>query len=221
MGGKIPKQFMELNGKPVIVRTIETFLSHPKIDCVIVGINPDWHDYMSEISDRFFSGKKVFITDGGKDRNDTIMNIISFAKNTLKKNADDIILTHDAVRPFVSSRIIDDSISAMEKYPICTAAVSATDTIIVSEDGICASDFPVRSTMFQVQTPQTFHMGDFENVYGNLSDDEKKNITDACKLFHMKGYDVKIIDGDRNNIKLTYPSDFTIAQSIINTEVTQ
>lgn len=214
MGGSMPKQFMELCGKPVIIRTIEAFLQHADIESVIIGINPDWYDYMSALVQKDFRNG-VYITKGGKDRNDTILNIIKYARNTLHCNDNEIILTHDAVRPFVTEKMISDSIAEMDRCEICTAAIAAVDTIVVSEDGENVCEFPPRNTMYQVQTPQTFRIGSFSEVYGNLTENEKKTVTDACKLFSLNGYRVRLIDGDRNNIKLTYPSDFFLAEAIV------
>ena len=116
MGGDIPKQFYELNGKPVIIYTTEVFLKHEKTDRIIIGINPDWADYTKALIKKYFpDNDNIFITDGGADRNETIMNMISFAKNVLSCDDRDIILTHDAVRPFVSSDIISESIAVINE----------------------------------------------------------------------------------------------------------
>lgn len=210
-----PKQFLELCGKPVIIRTTEAFLRHEHISCVIIGINPDWHEYMDELVSRYFDGN-VFVTDGGADRNGTIENILRFAKDKQGFADNEIILTHDAVRPFVSEKMIGDSIEAMKRCEICTTAVPATDTMVISGDGEVVGDFPLRSTVFHVQTPQTFRIGSFLRFYGELSAEEKAAATDACRLFHSKGCPVHLIEGDTNNIKLTYPGDFAVAGAILS-----
>lgn len=213
--GDIPKQFFDLCGKPVIVHTIEKFLSCSEIDIVITGINPEWKQYMNRLKDEYFENeKRLFVTDGGNDRNDTIFNIISAAKSIFGAKENNIVLTHDAVRPFVTQKIITDNITAMEKYDVCTTAISATDTVVCSENGNIVSDFPVRSTMFQEQTPQTFRLGEFLKVYNSVSEDDRKNITDACKMFYLNKYNVGLVDGDVSNIKLTYPFDYEVAKII-------
>ncbi len=214
MGGDIPKQFMELRGKPVIIYTIEQFLKHDEIENVIVGINPQWHEYTEELVGKFFSGG-VHITDGGADRNDTIVNIITYAKEKLSASEDEILLTHDAVRPFVTEKMISDSIAAMEDCDICTTAITATDTMLISSDGITADEFPLRSTMFRVQTPQTFRIGGFIEMLHRVPAEQRSGITDACRLYHINGKAVKLIEGAETNIKLTYPSDFTTAETLV------
>ena len=213
MGADRPKQMLDLCGKPVLIRTAEAFAGHKQIEHIIIGIHADWYDEVKELAEKYF-GSAVTVTKGGSDRNETVQRIIETAKGFPDVNDDTIILTHDAVRPFVTEKMIDDSIEAMEKYAICTAAVSATDTIVVSKDGSTVSDFPIRSTMFQVQTPQTFRIGRFSEVYNGLSDKEREQITDVCKLFYRKGYEVGLVEGDRKNIKLTYASDMAFAEKL-------
>ncbi|MGN0470125.1 MAG: IspD/TarI family cytidylyltransferase [Acutalibacteraceae bacterium] len=211
----LPKQFLDLCGKPVIVHTIQKFLDNSMTDVIAIGINPEWRDYMSKLKRHYFGeNKNIIITDGGADRNETILNIVS-ALEALGADDDSILVTHDAVRPFVTDRMICDSIKAMESFDICTVAIPATDTIVCSENGITADDFPLRKTMFQEQTPQTFRTNIFKKVYSALSDFQRKDITDACKLFYMCGYKVKLIQGDVSNIKLTFPDDLLTAKFIM------
>lgn len=216
MGNDMPKQFLELCGKPVIIHTIEKFLSYPEINAVIVGINPEWKDYMNELKGRYFPKiENLFITNGGSDRNETICNIISIAADEIGAAEDDIILTHDAVRPFVTQKIISDNINALKNYDVCTTAIAATDTIVCSEEGNTISDFPIRSKMFQEQTPQTFRIGIFRKVYNFVSENERRDITDACKLFYLNGYNVGLVKGDVSNIKITYPFDYQVAEMLM------
>ena len=217
MGGELPKQFFELCGRPVIVRTIESFFSHPRVDAAVVGINPVYYDYMKDLSDRYMPDKPVYITNGGSSRNETIENIIFYSLSELGCSDSDIILSHDAVRPFVSERLIDDSIAAMDHYTICTAAVPEVDTVAVSADGLTADSFPDRNTLFRIQTPQTFRAGSFRSVYGSLSAEDKLRATDVCSLYRLRGHKTGLVRGEYTNIKLTYPEDITAAEAIINT----
>lgn len=214
MGGSMPKQFLDLCGEPVIIHTIRKFMLNDKISNVIVGINPDWYDYMEELADKYFSGS-IHITKGGSDRNDTIKNIIRYAEEKLGAGDSEILLTHDAVRPFVDQKMINDSLAAMEYCDICTTALPATDTIVLSKDMKTVSDFPNRENMFRVQTPQTFRMGDFIKMLEMISSQDREKITDACKLFYMNGKKVYLIEGSERNIKLTYPSDFETAKAFM------
>ncbi len=210
---ELPKQFLELADKPVWIYTTEKFV--PYTDFIIIGMNPDWLEYAQAQRQKYFpDSAPIAVIAGGSDRNETVGNMIAFAQQNLHCQNNDIILTHDAVRPFVTEKMIRDSLSLIEQCDICTTAIPATDTIAVSHDGSCADSFPDRSEMFLVQTPQTFRIGDFSRIYDTLSDDEKKSATDVCRLFQSRGKKVMLTQGSPSNIKLTYPQDYQTAQLI-------
>ena len=208
---ELPKQFMELGNKPLFIYTAEKFLGQS--DNIIIGMNREWLKMAEFLVSKFLpDNKNIFLTEGGSDRNGTVKNIITFAQEKLQCKDSDSILTHDAARPFVDERMITDSISMIENCDICTAAIPATDTIAVSGDGKTADDFPDRSKMYLVQTPQTFRIGDFNEIYSSLSEDEKRSATDVCRLFMSKNKKVMLVTGSNENIKITYAHDYRIAK---------
>ncbi len=212
MGGELPKQFLPLGGSSVLLFTAERFLAHPSVDAVIVGINPEWRDYaQKQIVENFLHPEQLYLVDGGQDRNSTVSHMVRFARQSLGGSPEDIILTHDAVRPFVTPKMIGDSIAAMSYCDICTTVIPETDTVVISSQGHIAEEFPDRSALYRVQTPQTFRLGTFDKVYGALSDQEKRLATDVCRLYLQNGYQIHLIPGDPSNLKLTYPSDYQIA----------
>ena len=132
----LPKQFLEIGGVPVIIRTVKAFLSVAEIGKVIIGIKPDYYDYMSKLLDKHSVDRgRVIIVNGGKDRNSTVMNIAREIEQTFGIFEGDIILTHDAVRPFVSERTIRENISAAREYGACGTYIPSADTIIASQAG--------------------------------------------------------------------------------------
>ena len=199
----IPKQFMMLGNKPIIIHTLEKVLLSDKLDVIYLGIHEDWISYMEDIIKKYLdikTNKEINIVAGGKDRNGTIMNIIKDIEEKYSISDSDIILTHDAVRPFISSQIIIDNIEAMEEYDACDTVVPAIDTIVVSEDG---------------KTPQTFKIKKLKQLYMELSETEKEILTDACKIFYIKGEKVYMVKGDISNLKITTPVDYKIANSML------
>lgn len=216
---ELPKQFMSLGGEPVIIHTIRAFLQCKEISNIIIGINPDWLDYMQNLKETYFSDKKnIFVTGGGADRNDTILNIIDFAETNFKLKQNEILVTHDAVRPFVTPEMISQSIFELQNYDICTAAIPATDTVVLSENEKEVSGFPLRKNVFSEQTPQTFQIKYFKDLYLNMNLEERENITDACKLFYQNHMKVGLINGSPMNLKLTYPHDFLLAEAYLKTQ---
>lgn len=214
----LPKQFLPLgeSQKPIIIHTLEKFLICEKLDFIYLGVNKDWLGYAEELLDKYGIDKgKVFIVPGGKDRNLTILNIIEAIEKNHGESAEHIIVTHDAVRPFVTLRMINENIEAAKECGASDTVVKAVDTIIESKDGEFISFVPQRSYMYQGQTPQTFNMSELKKLYNDLTDEEKSMLTDACKIFSFRKRPVKLVEGDAFNIKITTVSDYKIAKAII------
>ena len=145
----------------------------------------------------------------------TILNIISAIDNDNGLTDEDILVTHDAVRPFVSIKMIDENIESCKKYNIIDTVVPAFDTIVVSKDGKFISSIPDRKTMFQGQTPQTFKINKFMEYYNKLTDEEKNILTDACKVFVLNNTHVGLVQGEYSNIKITTVTDLKIAEAML------
>ena len=212
MGGSLPKQFLEVAGRPIIIRSIQAFIESGSVDKIFVAVSADFSDYTSELIAKYLGDAAVTVVAGGKNRNETLLNVLHSIDDI---SDDDIILTHDAVRPFIDKRIIDENISAAREYGACNTVVPAVDTILRSSDGKFIESVPVRSEIFHAQTPQSFGVKKLLSLYENLSDDEMEKFTDSCSVFLAAGERVFLVTGDRNNIKLTYPEDMERAENII------
>ena len=212
MGGNMPKQFLSVGDKPIIIRSIEAFLDSGSVDKVFVAVSSDFLDYTKELIAEYIGENDISVVVGGKNRNETLLNVL---RSIDEINDDDVILTHDAVRPFIDKRIIDENISAAREYGACNTVVPAVDTILRSSDGKFIESVPVRSEIFHAQTPQSFSVKKLLSLYENLSEDEMETFTDSCSVFLAAGERVFLVTGDRNNIKLTYPEDMERAENII------
>lgn len=211
----MPKQFLMLGSKPIVIHTIEQFLINSNISKIIVCCPKDWITYMNDLLDKYIPSSGVEVVEGGATRNETIINGCKFIEEKYGLNDDDVIITHDSVRPFVTQRIIDDNVEAMKKYSAVDTVIEATDTIVESKDGKIISDVPNRKFMYQGQTPQSFNIKELMSTYASLTDDEKEILTDACKMFSIKGKDVNIVSGETFNIKITNIYDLKIANAIL------
>jgi len=217
MGGTdTPKQFLPLGDRPVIIHTIEKFVINNKIDKIIVLTPQNFINHTIHLIDEYIGDNtNVIVIEGGETRNDTLMNSINYIDENFGIDDDSIIITHDSVRPFVTHRIIEDNIEAAKKYGACDTVVPATDTIVESGDGIKISNIPVRSNYYQGQTPQSFNINKLSSLINSLTDDETNILTDACKIFTLKGEDVYLVGGEVTNIKITYPYDLKLANTIL------
>ncbi len=211
----MPKQFLPLGEKPIILHTLEKFLMCNRFDRIYVGVHPNWQLHMQDLLDKHLAGAPVTIVPGGGDRNSTILNIIDAVEKDHGESDEHIIVTHDSVRPFVTLRIINENIDAAIRYGACDTVVPAIDTIVVSKDGEEIAEIPNRSLMYQGQTPQSFKMSMLKNLYHDLSEEEKEVLTDACKICVVRNTPVKLVAGEISNLKITTVSDYKIAQAMV------
>ena len=196
-----PKQYMNIGDRPIIIHTIEKFFVNDKFEKILVLCPEQWISHTKNLIKKYLGETdRIAVMAGGTTRNETI------------------ILTHDSVRPFVTHRIIEENIRYALEYGACDTAVAATDTIVQSEDGKVISSVPDRSKMYQGQTPQTFRLKKLKSLYESLTDEEKKILTDAAKIFVMKGEDVYLVEGEVSNIKITYPYDLRVAETLIQSK---
>lgn len=220
MGGDKPKQYLNVNGKPIIIYTIEKFIVSPELEKIIVLCPKQWVEHTKNLIEKYIApaGDRVVVIEGGATRNETIMNAIRFIDGEGNLNEDTIIVTHDSVRPFVTSRIISENIAAAKEFGACDTVVAATDTIVESSDNEIISNIPDRSKMYQGQTPQSFNALKLRTMYESLSDAEKDILTDAAKIFVIKGEKVALVQGETYNMKITYPYDLRVAKSLLEDE---
>ncbi len=214
----MPKQFLPLGDKPIIMHTLEKFLMVDSLEAVYIGVHPDWVNYMNDLVEKYIpesARKRVVSVAGGSDRNGTILKIIEAIEKDNGVSDDNLIVTHDSVRPFVTLRMIEENIEVAKKYGAVDTVVSAVDTIVVSQDGQFISDIPERKYFYQGQTPQTFNINLLKELYGSLSEDEKAILTDACKICVVRNKPVYLVEGSYTNIKVTTPGDYKIAQAMV------
>lgn len=213
----MPKQFLKLGDKSIVMHVIEKFLLCDKIDKIYVGVHPNWINYMEDLIDKSVKTRKedIMCVPGGGDRNSTIMNIIDGIEEMYGESEEHYIITHDSVRPFVTARILEDNIEGALKYDACDTVVAATDTIVASTDGNIISDIPERRLMYQGQTPQSFKISLLKGLYKDLSEKEKRILTDACKICLIRDVPVYLVEGEVSNIKITTVSDYKIAQAML------
>lgn len=212
-----PKQFLNLGSKPIIIHTIEKFYINSMFEKIIVLTPKEWVNYTRDLIEKFLpDSDNLVVIEGGNLRNDTIMAAIDYIEDNYDLDDNDIILTHDSVRPFVTYRIIEDNIKVSMKYGACDTVIPATDTIVESKNSKTVSNIPRRNMMYQGQTPQSFRILKLKELYGKLTEEEKELLTDACKIFLLKNEKVALVKGDSTNIKITYAYDLKVANSILS-----
>lgn len=211
-----PKQYLELGTKPVIIHTVEKFFINDRIDEILVLCPKAWVAHTKDLVEKHLpEGKKITVIPGGATRNGTLEAAIDYIERNYETDEQTVLVTHDAVRPFLTHRIICENVDAAIKYGACDTVIPATDTIVASDDGKMISSIPERNKMFQGQTPQSFRLKELERVLASLTEDEKAILTDACKIFSIKNKDVYMVSGEVYNIKITYPYDLKVAKTLL------
>ena len=205
-GGEKPKQLIAINGIPILQLTIQKFQECDAVDFIVIASHFDYIDDIKQLvqSENLTKVKSVVV--GGKHRQDSVWSGI----NEIVKFDVDILLIHDAVRPFVSNKIISNVIQAVKEYEAAIPAVTPKDTIKISDNEGFFITTPDRNILFAVQTPQGFKtkiiVEAFQKAYA-----DKFYGTDDSSLVERLGKKVKIIEGDYRNIKITTKEDFEYA----------
>lgn len=212
---KKPKQFLDLGNKPILIHTLEKFAIIDDFEKIIVLTPKEWINFTEDLIRTHISkNDNIVVIEGGELRIDTINSGMEYVLSSYDSE-DHIIVTHDAVRPFVTHRIIKENISKAMEYGACNTIIPSTDTIVESKGGEILSNIPQRQYMYQGQTPQSFNLSKLKAFYDALGDGEREKLTDACKVFLLNGEDVAIVEGEVSNIKITYSFDLNVANFIL------
>lgn len=211
----IPKQFVKISGKTVLEHTINMFEKHPLIDEIYVVVHPQYRALSEEIVIRNMYKKVTKILNGGRTRQDS-----SKAGVMAIPEDSSFVLIHDAVRPFLSERIITSVIEGLGNYIAVDVAIPATDTIIRVEDDVII-EIPNREELMLGQTPQGFHTSIIKKAY-ELFEKKPLKVTDDCGLIvKYELGQVRVVQGERFNIKITYPEDLYYADKIFQVKSQQ
>ena len=208
------KQFLEINGKPLLYYSLRTFDASVADEIILVSGKNDIDYVREEIVEKYGFNKVRKIVPGGKERFNSVSKGL---KACDKRNK--IIMIHDCARPCVTNRMILDSISGARRYKACTVAMPVKDTIkIVNEEGF-GIETPNRNTLYQIQTPQTFDRKILEEAYERLRISGDTDITDDTMIVE-RYLDIKskMIEGSYENIKVTTPEDIKIATLYLSGE---
>lgn len=209
----IPKQFLTVNEKPVIVYTLEAFQRHPEIDSIAVVCIEGWEQVLRAYARQFNVTKLEYVVPGGKNGQESIRNGLFELEKYYSKQ--DLVLIHDAIRPMVSSEIISDNIRMATKYGNAITVIPCAEAMIQTEDGLVSTGSYPRDNLKRTQTPQAFFLGDICELHREAL---KANITNSiasCTLMIEMGRQVYFSAGSEKNIKLTTVDDIDIFKALL------
>lgn len=210
----LPKQFLNLGGTPMIVQTVEKFAVIEEVNKIVVVVSKPWMTHAKDL----FGGKpyveKLIFCEGGSSRQESLLNACNYLKNEFGKEVG--VISHDAARPFLSIRIIEDNIKQLKKGNACDTVLPCTDTIVESRDSAVISNIPNRNYLYQGQTPQSFICQDYIDAYEIIGEDT--SVTDAAKLLLKYGKPVLLVRGEPFNIKITTDFDLAFADFLMSSK---
>lgn len=209
----LPKQFLKVNGKPIIVYTLEVFQRTEEIDGVIVVIVSGWEQYMRELVDEYKLTKVIDIVTGGVNTQQSqYKGLQRLASET---NDETVVLIHDGVRPLIDSKLLKDNIESVKKFGSAITITPAIETITEVDDSKNIVKIVDRGNHRMARAPQSYRLGDILNVHEKAIADNRVDFIDSASLMHAYGNRLMTVEGSTENIKVTTPVDYFVFKGIL------
>lgn len=213
-----PKQFLELNGKPIMVYTLELFDNHPMIDGIVCVCIESWIPFLEKQLKKFEITKVRAIVPGGETGQDSIYNGLAKTLQTFGEDCN--VLIHDGVRPLITEQTITDCVNMVSEKGNCITCIPATETFIVKHnDG--SLEIPTRDNSLIARAPQCFRLKDILDAHYRAQESGRHDFIDSCTLMSYYGHQVNTIIGPMENIKITTPTDFFIFKAMVEVHENQ
>lgn len=212
----IPKQFMNVYDKPLIIYTLENFQKHSDIAAILVVCLEGWHEVLRAYAKQYNIDKLKWIVNGGKTGQESVTKGMEALSTICKGN--DVVLIHDAIRPFITEEVISDAIKKCQEYGSGLSAVRCQETIVCTEDGVSGEKGIPRNDIMRVQTPQAYK---YEKARWALEEAREKNICNETyinTLMLRLGERLYFSKGTDKNVKITTVEDLEIFKSLLNME---
>ena len=210
-----PKQFLKIYNKPIIIHTLEYFEKHPLIDAIVISCVEDWMPYLEELIYKYRIEKVKKVVVGGETGQLSIYNGLKAAED-VANGEKAIVLIHDGVRPLINAKLITDNIESVKKNGSAITTAVVKETILVVNEGTATINYvPSRKNSRVARAPQSFWLNDILNAHEKALSEGKKDYIDSCTMMQEYGYDLFLVDGPGENIKITTPEDFYIMRAIL------
>lgn len=216
MGQDVPKQFLHIHDKPIIIYTLERFQKNPQIDAIAVVTLPHWIDFVWSYAKQFRITKLKWVVSGGASGQESIYNGLVAIRDNCPK--DSVVMIHDGNRPMVDNNIISDSLSVYNEFGSAVAAIPCTEAVFKSKDGQISNESIPREELFRTQTPHTYSLEKALWAYEQAREKGIVNSTAICTVMNALGETIHFSRGSEKNIKLTTLDDIEIFKALLSTE---
>ena len=213
----IPKQFLHVDNKPVIIHTMEAFQRHPSIDAIIVVTIESWSEVVWAYAKQFNIDKLKWVVPGGKTGQESIHNgLVTLANAGYDEEI--IVMIHDGNRPLVTSEIISDSLATFKKYGSAVAVIPCTEVVFESDDGLTSCVSTEREKLFRTQTPHTYKLNDLLDAHKEAAERGIEGTAASCMLMKELGKMTYFSKGSEANFKLTTLEDLNLFKALLSTK---
>ena len=214
----IPKQFISIGGEPIIALTVREFLKNDRFEKIYIAVHADWKSYLQELLCSAFTKEdlsRIEVINGGKERIDSFTNAMDAIMSERGQHSEDILICHDAVRPFVTQKMINDCIDATLEDNFALTVVPTTDTIHVAHDEKFIDGTMDRNGLYNGQNPSGFNIALLKKAVDSFTKETKESVTGTTQLILKLGYKIRIVKGHTSNFKITTDNDLDVADRII------
>lgn len=218
--GGMPKQFLKLMGKPIVIYTLERFEGCEDIDSVIIACHGSYIEHMQHLVDMYQMNKVSKIIVGGNDRQSSLIHGLETITD-MGGNAEDIVVIHDGVRPLVHTATICENIRLARQFGAVATVCPVTESVVITNsDQAYMDNFKKRSDTYTMTSPQSFQLGKIIEAYKEIEGvaDEEKPLLDAAMVYAQVGGEVHLVKEQGKNIKITTPEDFYFLKAILELE---
>lgn len=213
----IPKQFLHVENKPIIIHTMEAFQRHPSIDAIIVVTIESWSEVVWAYAKQFNINKLKWVVPGGATGQDSIHNgLVTLAESGIDE--DIVVMIHDGNRPLVTSEIISDSLATFKKYGNAVAVIPCTEVVFESDDGCSSCVSTEREKLFRTQTPHTYRLNDLLEAHREAAEKGIAGTAASCMLMKELGKMTYFSKGSEANFKLTTLEDLSLFKALLSTK---
>jgi 2-C-methyl-D-erythritol 4-phosphate cytidylyltransferase len=214
MGINIPKQYVEVAGKPVLSYCLRTFADNGSVDAIVIGVADEWADFVRGEVEKLQTAKPVYYAAPGETRQYSIYNALNVIRE-LGFTDKDLVIVHDAARPLVSQELINACLDGCAEYDGVMPVIPAKDTIYYSKDGQTIDSLLDRSTLWCGQAPEAFNLSKYLSVHDSMSRDALLSINGSTEIAFKFGLNCTMIPGDPMNFKITTPEDLSNFEALI------
>ena len=215
MGASVPKQFLELDGKPVLAHTLGLFQDHPLIDGIVLVVAPEYFDDCRALAAKYGIAKPLTLAESGESAQDSIYSGLKAA--AAKYPPETAVLLHDGVRPYVLPDVITANIEAVERFGNTVTYTPCYETIVLSKDGETISSMPYRKESYTAQAPQSFRLGEILAAHEKIRarPEGYTDMVDQATICWTLGIPIHLVPGNRGNVKITTPEDIISLDALL------